>query len=76
MEKQASSTDLFPTVLVLRNKLPLMKYIVLTDEWEATFDRGKNMRKGPEVGMKLVYCNNRKKIQFGWSRMRAGRVEG
>lgn len=34
------------------------------------------MCKGPEVGMKLVCCNNRKKIQFGWSRVSEGQVVG
>lgn len=34
------------------------------------------MCKGPEVEMRLVCCNNRKKVQFGWSRVSEGLVEG
>lgn len=43
---------------------------------KATFDRRKSMCKGPEVEMRLVCCNNRKKVQFGWSRVSEGLVEG
>lgn len=34
------------------------------------------MCKRPKVGMRLVCCNNRKKIQFGQSRVSEGQVEG
>lgn len=34
------------------------------------------MCKGPRVGMRLVCCDNRKKVQFSKSRVSEGQVEG
>lgn len=41
-------------------------------KYTAALDRGHIMCKGPEVGLRLVCCNTRKKIQFG----RSAEIEG
>ena len=70
-------TDLSPALpdSDMVNKPPVMKYIAFQlKSGKATLGRGHDMCKGPEVGMRLICCNNRKKIQFGWSAVIEGQV--